>query len=128
MKQIALILLICVYSLPTFGIGVEQFYCCGKLKSTTITFVQPSKEKYDEGNATYGCCQTKYKTLKVKDSHVAADGIITPAKHFTPLHLYTPFFEVIPLANQPKSIVNTSHAPPPKTGIPIYILYCTYRI
>lgn len=129
MKKIALILLICIYTLSSFGIGVRQFYCCGKLKSTDIIYVQQeSKEKCGKGIAMGGCCQTKFKSLKVKDSHVAADAINTPVKHFTDLFLYTPSFEVAALTNQPMGVTNTSHAPPLHHGVAIYILHCTYRI
>lgn len=128
MKKIALILLISVYTLSTFGIGVRQFYCCGKLKSTDITFVQQDvKEKCGKGSMS-GCCKTKFKSLKVKDSHVAADAINTPVKHFTDLHLYTPSFEIAALANEPMTVANTSHAPPLHHGVAVYILHCTYRI
>ena len=128
MKKISLILMICIYSLSTLGLGVRQFYCCGKLKSTDITFVQESKGKCGMGTEKDGCCKFKFKSLKVKDSHVAADGIATPVKHFTDLHLYTPSFEIITLANQPMNVTNTSHAPPLCCGLPIYILNCVYRI
>lgn len=129
MKKIALILLICIYTFSTFGIGVKQFYCCGKLKSTDITFVQQeSKEKCGKGDAMGGCCKTKFKSLKVKDSHVAADAINTPVKHFTDLHLFMPSYKVMALANKPIDIANSSHAPPLHYDVAIYILHCTYRI
>jgi hypothetical protein len=127
MKKVALILLICIYSMSTFGIGIRQFYCCGRLKSTNITFLQQElKEKCGKGGTTDGCCQAKYKSLKVKDSHIAADGVITPSKYFTDLYSYTPSFEVLTLANQPKVVANAIHAPPSTPGI--YIFHCTYRI
>ena len=129
MKKIVLTLLICTYTLSSFGIGVRQFYCCGKLKSTDISFVQQeSKEKCGKGDVMGGCCQTKFKSLKVKDSHVAADAINTPVKHFTDLHLFTHSFEVMALANEPTAVTNTSHAPPLHHGVAIYILHCIYRI
>lgn len=128
MKKISLILLIAIYALSTLGIGVKQFYCCGKLKSTDITFLQKdSKDKCGKGSMS-GCCQTKFKSLKVKDTHIAADDISNPVKHFTDFHLFTPSFELIGLANEPIDITNSSHAPPTHHGIPIYILNCNFRI
>lgn len=128
MKKISLILLTAIYSLSTLGIGVKQFYCCGKLKSTDITFVQKdSKDKCGKGSMG-GCCQTKFKSLKVKDTHIAADGISNPVKHFTNLHLFAPSFGVTVLANEPTPIANSSHAPPAHYGIPVYILNCNFRI
>src|SRR5450432_1592930 len=128
MKKNVLILLISIYSLSTSGIGIKQFYCCGKLKSTGISFVQDAKEKCARGKATGNCCKNKFNNLKVKDSHIAADGISSPVKHFTDLHLLTASFEVMGLANEPMSVAHASHAPPPHHGIPIYILHCVYRI
>jgi len=130
MKKAAIILLICIYSLSSFGIGIRQFYCCGQLKSTDITFVQKeSKGNCGKGEAmNSGCCQTKFTTLKVKDSHIVADDINSPVKHFADLHLFIPSFEPLAFVNQQMDIANPSHAPPPKQNIPIYILCCTYRI
>ena len=129
MKKIAAILLITIYSLSVLGIGVRQFYCCGKLKSTNLTFIQEVKEKCGKSDAMKGCCKTKFHSLKIKDSHVAADGITGFVKHFSELYVVTPSFEVKTIANEPVVVANTSHAPPPKLhGVPIYILNCTYRI
>ncbi len=128
MKKISLILLIIIYSLSTLGIGVKQFYCCGKLKSTDISFVvKDTKDKCGKGSIG-GCCKTKFKSLKVKDSHVAADGITTPLKYFTDLHLLTPSVEMPQWTSKPLDIANATHAPPVHYGVPIYILNCVYRI
>lgn len=129
MKKIALILLICTYSLSTFGVGIKQFYCCGILQSTSITFApKETKEKCGKENVMSDCCKTKFTSLKVKDSHIAADDIKNSVKHFNSLHLFTPALDAMVLANQPMVVANTTHAPPPKHGIPIYIFCCTYRI
>ncbi|MCW3091430.1 MAG: hypothetical protein JWP81_2499 [Ferruginibacter sp.] len=128
MKKIALILMICIYALSSFGVGIKQFYCCGKLKSTTISFVQEAKGKCGMGNENSGCCKTEFKSLKVKDDHVAADGISNPNKHYIDLHLSTPSFDVMALAIEPMDIANASHAPPLNYGLPIYMLHCNFRI
>lgn len=128
MKKIAVILLICVYTLSSFGVGIKQFYCCGELKSTSISLVEDSKEKCTKGDKKSGCCKTKFNSLKVKDIYIAADDISNPVKHFTDLHLFTASFEVMALANEPMNIANTSHAPPVHHGIPVYILNCNFRI
>lgn len=128
MKKISLILLITIYSLYTLGIGVKQFYCCGKLTSTDINIVQKdTKDKCGKGSMK-GCCKVKFQSLKVQDSHVAADGITTPVKHFTDFHLFTPYFQVSMLAIKPLDIANPTHAPPLHHGVAIYILQCVYRI
>jgi len=129
MKKITAILLITVYSLSVLGIGVRQFYCCGKLKSTSLTFIQEAREKCSKSDAMKGCCKTEFKSLKVKDSHVA-DYVITGfVKHFTELYVAIPSFEIQAPASELVVVTNTSHAPPPKLhGVPVYILNCNYRI
>ena len=128
MKKFAIILLVSIYSLSTLGMSIRQFYCCGKLKSTDITFTEVSKQKCSKGNSMTGCCKFSFTSLKVKDSHVAADGITTPAKYFIDLHLFIPTFEAGILANKSMDIANASHAPPLHYVVPIHILNCVYRI
>jgi hypothetical protein len=128
MKKIALIFLLSIYTLSVLGVGVRQFYCCGKLKSTSITVVQEVKEKCSKSDAMKGCCKTKFQNFKVKNSHVSTDGFTGFVKHFTDLHLFTPSFETITLVNKPMLVANASHAPPPDHGVAIYTLHCVYRI
>jgi len=128
MKNITLLLLISVYTLSSLGIGMKQFYCCGKLKTTTISFIQQSNEKCGKGDKKNGCCKTKFKSLKITDNQISADKISNPGKHFTNLHLFTPTFEVTAITNEPLDIANPSHAPPAHQDIPVYLLNCNFRI
>jgi hypothetical protein len=128
MKKITAILLLTIYSLTTMGVGIRQFYCCGKLKSTSITLVQEAKEKCNNSDGMKGCCKTKFKSLKVKASHVTTDNAVNFTKSFTDLHLLIPVFEMPVLANQTLVAANASHAPPPGQDIPVYILHCAYLI
>ncbi|HKC35625.1 MAG TPA: hypothetical protein VKB95_06165, partial [Chitinophagaceae bacterium] len=75
-----------------------------------------------------GCCKTKYLSFKVKDNHIATDGITTSIKHFTDLHLFAPLFETMAWVKKPKGIANPGHAPPLDNTAPIYILNCVFRI
>jgi hypothetical protein len=129
MKKAAIILLLCIYSLATLGIGIKQFYCCGILKSTTVTLIKNSEEKCKAQAAKGSCCKTQYQTFKVKDSHIFSDVTHLPEKQFSELIIFNFLFETI----QPiQSLVisnNPSHAPPPLChGIPLHIYYCIYRI
>ena len=129
MKKIALTVLICIYALSSFGIGIKQFYCCGILKSTRVSFIQDSKEKCGMGDETAGCCKTKFKSFKVKDSHIVSGDVVSPIKHFTELHLFTSAFEVLALTNELNGVANASHAPPILyPGTPVYLLNCNFRI
>ena len=128
MKKVSVILLLSIYSFATLGIEVKQFYCCGKLKSTTIALVENAKEKCGTGNEKRGCCKTKFHTLKVKDTHIASYAINNNIKHFSEIIIFNPSFESIGLGQQQAVVNNPSHAPPLHQGTPLYILNCIYRI
>jgi len=128
MKKITLIFLITIYSLSVVGLGVRQFYCCGKLKATTVTFVQEVKEKCSSSKAMRDCCKIKYQSLKVKDSHFGTDGIAGFVKHFTSLHLIIPLFQETELTNQPVTIVYKDHELPPQNSVAVYIRNCVFLI
>ena len=128
MKKIGLILLICMYTLSSFGVSVNRFYCCGKLKTTSISFIHAVIEKCSNEKLMAGCCKTTFKSLQVKDSHVAATGINKMAKAFTHVHLCYNDINSTPLTS---SLINTAYsgnAPPLYHNLPIYILHCAYLI
>jgi len=128
MKKITAILLFTVYSLTTLGIGIRQFYCCGKLKSTNVTLVQESKEKCSNSDAMKGCCKTKFKSLKLTANHIFSNSAAVHfTKYFTELDIPATAPAIKVSTNEPLAVANTSHAPPGK-NIPLYIFHCTYRI
>lgn len=128
MKKASLIILLCLYALSISGIGIKQFYCCGELSSTTISFVQEVKEKCGQEDRMADCCRTNFTSLKVKDNHIAADGIYSPVKQFINLHLLTLPFQVPVLVNQPMDVACSSHPPPVQLTVHSNILHCIYRI
>jgi hypothetical protein len=134
MKKFAAIILFCVYSLASLGIGVEQFYCCGKLKSTVATLLHTSAQSDNScppamAASMKNCCKTNIITLQVKDSHIAADVKFSFAKLQ---------FESVPLQffslHEPQTIPSATalcfyaKAPPPLQKNPLYITNCVYRI
>ena len=128
MKKIALILLISIYALSSFGIGVKQFYCCGKLKSSSISVMQDAKEKCSMGSEMSGCCKTKFHSFKVKDTHIAADALANHVKYFSETIVFYSSFESIGLVLQQIVVNYPGHAPPLHYSLPLYIFYCDYRI
>jgi hypothetical protein len=127
LKKVVLILMINIYAVSSFGIGIRQFFCCGRLKSTDITLIDHNKKKCDNGNGSGGCCKTTYKIFKVKDAHYASGEINCPDKFFLDIPQVAFVSEPARLPVSSKSIANSCHAPP-STEIPIYILHCVYRI
>jgi hypothetical protein len=128
MKKAGLILLICIYSLATMSFSIKQFYCCGKLKSTTFSLIQSEKQKCGKGNEKSGCCDNKYQFFKVKDSYINADAVSCPIKYFADLHVYTPSFHDICFVSQKPAIAYKGNPPPLQTDVPIYICNCVFRI
>ena len=128
MKKVALILLICIYSLSTLGIGVRQFYCCGKLESTDITIVQTKAECGKSESEGTGCCNSKFKSLKVKDYHITSDANKGLVKFFSYLDLQSLEFQDRKPSHALSCQANTGHAPPLSRNVPIYVFQCIYRI
>jgi hypothetical protein len=128
MKKFALILLILIYSMSTFGVGLREFYCCGKLASVSITLVDTGKEKCKKGDSKDDCCKSKYQFLQVKDKHFASDHPTLPLKHSIELVSTTASIYAVTLISQEIDVINGSHAPPLIAGVPIYIANCVFRI
>ncbi|MBK8711465.1 MAG: hypothetical protein IPL97_06285 [Niastella sp.] len=61
-KFIAALVLVC-YCSASFGVSINYFYCCGKLRSVTLTEV--SAEKSCTPMPRKGCCENKKLTLKI---------------------------------------------------------------
>ncbi|WP_420832402.1 HYC_CC_PP family protein [Paraflavitalea pollutisoli] len=128
MKKVCLILLLTIYTVATLGISIRQFYCCGKLKSTSLVLSDNAPKKCAKGGEKDGCCKTKYQSIKVKDSHFVSDEITTPAKHFTEASSPGFSIDIPPLLIAAEFNANTPHAPPPDQLIALFILHCVYRI
>jgi hypothetical protein len=129
MKKAFAILLLIIYTTASSGISINQFYCCGKLKSVSLGFKQDTKEKCKKWAGKPGCCENKYSTLKVKDNHISADDVAHPVKLFTALHIFTSLYQNPDLiVFQQINTANQGNAPPLSYGVPIYILHCIYRV
>jgi hypothetical protein len=127
-KKITVILLLSIYSLSTLGLSLKSFYCCGNLKSVTVTLTDVQQNTCANQNATNDCCKTKYHFFKVKDDHVAGDVVSTPVLHFIHLHLFTQSFHVINYPSEQILVANRSNAPPIIHNFPDYIFNCVFRI
>ena len=118
-----------IYAISIFGIGIRKFYCCGKLKSFHVSFIQEVKEnsaKRERG--TNNCCKTTHQFFKVKDNHKAADNLINVPFPFIRLQGVIPIFETPVHFTEQITAANRTHAPPLGVAIPIYISNCDFRI
>lgn len=128
MKKIIVILLLSIYSISTLGLSSKSFYCCGDLKSVTVSITQDEQQKCANDDGMSDCCKTKYQFFKVKDNHVAGDVISTPVLHFVNLHLFTSSFQLINFSSKGTYSANLSNAPPLIHSVPDYIFNCVFRI
>ena len=128
MKKITAILLLSLYSLSTLGLSLKSFYCCGDLKSVTVSLTQDEQKQCSNGDDKSDCCKTKYQFFKVKDNHFVADHVSSPVKHFVELNLFTSTFRIVNYPSEQIYVANKSNAPPLLHGVPDYIFNCVFRI
>lgn len=128
MKKFALFIILCIYTLSSLGMGVNSFYCCGVLKSKGLTLGQSITDGCSKGNEKNGCCNNKFKSLQVKESHVGSEKFTTTNQLYSILHFVTPDFQVIPVSIPIIDISYSTHAPPLRQQIPFYISYGVYRV
>jgi hypothetical protein len=122
MKKASLLILIALYAVSAFGIGIRAFYCCGKLKSIHISFVQEAKEKSAKGDNEKGnCCQTTHHFFKVKDNHKAADNAYAVAVPVIDLYEPGSIYNAPVGFTEQVAVSNPSHAPPIAAAVPIYV-------
>ena len=128
MKKLTAILLITIYSLSSFGISLKHFYCCGKLKSVTISLSHGGNAKCNKGNSESGCCKTKYQFFKVKDNHFATAQCTAPLKYQVDLITFYSYSQTTSFLPNEDAIINSNHAPPLISGVPLYISNCIFTV
>lgn len=128
MKRVTAISLLLLYSLTLVGLGVKQFYCCGKLMEVSLGLADATEHACKKDLEKKNCCETAFKTLKVEDSHFSAEGVNIPATFFfTLVGIQVPSWSIEPLIERPYHI-HYGNGPPLYSHIPTYMLNCIYRI
>jgi hypothetical protein len=128
MKRIVLVLLISIYTTATFGFGVKQFFCCYKLKSTSIAFAPSIEKKCGMDDKMGNCCKTKYTYCKVKDIHFGKSSF-KGLENNCYMVSFQPFVAINTFTEQIFAAVAYNSKPPPlQQAIPIYKLDCSFRI
>lgn len=126
MKKCLLILILFSYSIASFGVSLNYFYCCGKLK--TVTIHETAEASKCTGDKKKDCCKNKKVHIQLK-----TDQQHSPTNDFNcsaPLALPTVFDNVLLSCNNfqqvEKIIVNNK--PPSISSVATNILFCTFRI
>jgi len=125
MKRTTLILLTAFYLLSCVGMGINRFYCCGKLASVTLTYGEDNSSKQVDKN---NCCRHEKQSLKINDNHfnTTALSLSHPASAIVPSFISLNNEAIVSLLHT--KIVYKGNAPPGHSIIPAYTLNCTYRI
>ena len=125
-KRILVILILTAYSIASFGVSVNYFYCCGVLK--TVSLKANTEEKNCKTKTNKGCCDNKTVTLKLKTDQKSVDQTIF---HFTtplsPAILHIDSYSFSNIANNGN--VNQLYKRPPPDNLPSrQILFCVFRL
>ena len=128
MKKASAIFIICVYAISTLGFSVKGFYCCGKLKSVTLSLHEDGRKKCSKDESKGMCCKTKFQYLKLKSSHIASTILLNTSHDFQPVVSFAPTRTAEIVNFIPAIDANQSHAPPAHPGVAVYISNCVYRI
>lgn len=124
MKRTALLILTLLYTLSSFGMSVERFYCCGKLAHTTYALGDNGNQVAKKAD---NCCKTVKTTFKVKDNHFSAKTVLD-FKNAVAV-IVPVFFVPAPQERTDSPVLNVydSQAPPVHRN-PLYLLYANFRI
>lgn len=114
--------------MSTFGVVVKEFYCCGKLKSTTISINNFDKTQVSKDANKDDCCKTTFQYFKVKDKHFASVDFNISQKKPTELFSCFPLYQPTSFFLQNLKVKNSNNTPPIYRGVPIYISICVFRI
>lgn len=126
MKKGLIIAILLSYSIASFGVSLNYFYCCGKLKTVSLTANTEAKDC--TGKSKKGCCDNKTVTIKLKVDQKenqqsvyhfipASSPVILPADNFS-----SPSLAVI-------CRLNPLYKRPPPSNLPDRnIFYCVFRV
>ena len=127
MKRTAIILLTAIYLLSCTGMGINRFYCCGKLASVSV-IIGTADSNAQKANNKDDCCRTEKHNFKVKDSHFSTASFSLAPLQAALLPLFTK------PSGEPLTALNTTNAAyrgngsPGRVAVHLYTLNCTYRI
>ena len=128
MKKVAIILLLSIYAISTFGISLKEFYCCGKLQSVSLSFHFDENVKCSKSDDKSNCCKTKFQFYKVRDNHFASHIVNKQVKEVIDLPSFLPYNKVYSFNVLQIGLANSDHAPPLYNCVPTYISDCVFLI
>jgi len=129
-KKIIISVIFFCYLLSVTGATIDKFYCCGKLKHTSIFFHLEQKGNCDKKMfMKKGCCHFDKSFYKVKDSHQLGHIIDLPLPII--LEISNNFQYDLRIKNCSTKISEIPFANGPPiihTGNPLFLLNNNFRI
>jgi hypothetical protein len=126
-KKILVIAILICYSVASFGVSLNYFYCCGKLKTVSLA---PQKSAGENCKSkSKGCCKNKTVTIQLKVDQKETDQFVY---HFDKLLSFIPHFssgnsQLFNLTECYK-LSQLYKKPPPSSFPSRDILFCIFRI
>ena len=125
-KKVLSIAILISYCVASFGVSINYFYCCGRLKS--VSAVAVVQEKNCNAKPEKGCCKNKTVTIRLKidqkESDQATYHFASPPSNII---LRSDNYLVSDLATN--CGLNPQYKRPPPGNLPSkQILYCVFRI
>lgn len=136
MKRIIAVILVLVYMSTAMGAHVQLHYCMGKLVEWELGGSKKERcnacgMKMTPAGASIDkkkCCEDEYKELKLKKDQRVPDNVqpLTFAPfEATPVAAYNlPAVKAVSLATE----FPVAAAPPGTADVPVFLLYCNFRI
>ena len=125
-KRILVILLLTAYSIASFGVSVNYFYCCGVLK--TVSLKVNTEEKDCKAKTSKGCCDNKTVTIKLKiDQNQNEQTVYHFAAPLSQIILYSLHYSFNNLVTN-DNVNQLYKRPPPGKLLSRNILFCVFRI
>jgi hypothetical protein len=132
LKKIAIILLLCVYSVSSIGATIHLHYCMGKFVNWSVTHIENDvceKCGMKEDADKKGCCKDEHKEIKIKSEHQKAGLQAEVVKPFFTSVIEKPFL-VFLLSNSYSNKNKTTffYPPPIVASTKRHILFGTFLI
>ncbi len=127
MKRIISLLILVIYSLTTFGVGLQFHYCGKKISSIQVLFNDEHSCSCGKGEMKPDCCKNEIKYFKVKSVHSKSSTSSFPNYQFS--LLLPKIFDVKTIISFSEYVHFSLDKPPPNLNRdPIYKRNLTFLI
>ncbi len=128
MKKVLAIFILAVYTLGITGVGVDTYFCCGKVTSVNLESALSSSLK-NTSHETGRCCKNVKHFFKVRDSHQQPSNEMAFGNSVisAPDHLMAYSLDWQPAGSA--LVTHEDYSPPDHPdAIPLYIQFSVFRI